>query len=183
MKNVLHTIIFALLTSRLGLLAQQTAPNPVMAPYADSLVVLKGDKLVPLNADRFLRIPFIVVYFGAGWCPDCRRFSPSLVTAYDQQTANARRFEVLLVSRDNTEEAMLKFMKTEKMTWPALDFGKLAGAQQLQALYSGHGIPCLTVLDQRGKVVLQSKSDQDGTEILKELETLLKRAGSDDERQ
>ena len=182
MKNILRTVVFAFLTSCFGLFAEQTTPNPLVAPYADSLVVLKGDKLVPLKADRFLRTRFIVVYFGAGWCPDCRRFSPSLVAAYDQQTANAKRFEVLLVSRDKTQEAMLKFMKTEKMTWPALDFGKVTGAQQLQELYSGHGIPCLTVLDQQGKVVLQSKSDQDGTEILRELETLLKRAGSDSER-
>jgi len=157
------------LASCFGLLADQSALNPVVSGYADSLVVLRGEKLVPFNTDKFLQAPFIVLYYGASWCPDCRRFSPSLVTAYDQQSSGNKRFEVLLVSQDQSEEGMLKFMKTEKMTWPTVAFSKLSDAKTLEELYSGHGIPCLTVLDRHGKVVLQSKTDQDGESVLKEL--------------
>ena len=175
MKNICFLIILTLSVSCCGLFAEQTNGNPVVSPYADSLVVLRGEKLAPFNADKFLQAPFIVLYYGASWCPDCRRFSPSLVTAYDQQPADNKRFGVLLVSQDQSEEGMLKFMKTEKMTWPAVAFSKLSDAKTLQELYSGHGIPCLTVLDRRGKVVLQSKTDQDAESVLTELLDISKR--------
>jgi nucleoredoxin len=156
-----------------GSLGAQSAPNVVIAPHARDLVILEGDKLVKFKPDRFLQTGYTVLYFGAGWCPDCRRFSPALVSAYDRQAPDARRFEVLLLSRDKSAEAMLRFMRTEKMSWPALAFEQLGNAQNLEKFYSSHGIPCLTVIDPKGTVVLQSKNDQDAKEILQQLEQLL----------
>src|ERR1041385_1094339 len=95
--------------------AEKTA-NVVVAPHAKELVALQGEKLVSFKSDNFLQAPFTILYFGAGWCPDCRRFSPSLVAAYDHQPRNAKRFEVLLLSRDKTAEEMQRFMTVEKMT-------------------------------------------------------------------
>ena len=153
--------------------ASEQRENSVLAPHARDLVVLSGDKLVPSSSREFLRARFIVLYFGADWCPDCRRFSPSLVEAYDQQPAAAREFEVLLISRDRNAEGMLSFMKHEKMNWPALAFEKVAAATDLGRFYSGQGIPCLTVIDSDGRIVLQSKSDQDGKEVLQQFQALL----------
>jgi thiol-disulfide isomerase/thioredoxin len=157
-----------------GMLSAQALENAVVAPHAQNLVVLNGDNLVPFKPDRFLQAHYVVLYFGAGWCPDCRHFSPHLVEAYDRQSSDARQFEVLLLSRDKTAEGMLKFMRTENMRWPALSFEKVASSPDLERFYSGHGIPCLTVINAQGKVVLQSKSDQDANEVLKQLEDLLK---------
>ena len=148
--------------------------NAVLTPHAQDLVILKGQALVPFTSQRFLQAPYTVLYFGASWCPDCRRFSPSLVAAYDAQRHGNKQFEVLLLSKDNDAAGMLKFMQTEKMNWPALAFDKLAQAKDLARFYAGHGIPCLTVIDRHGKIVLQSKSDQDAQEVLQALETLLK---------
>jgi thiol-disulfide isomerase/thioredoxin len=156
-----------------GSLGAQAVRNAVIAPHSQDLVILEGDKLVKFKPDRFLQARYTVLYFGAGWCPDCRRFSPALVSAYDRQAPDARRFEVLLLSRDKSAEAMLRFMRTEKMSWPALTFEQLVNAQDLEKFYSGHGIPCLTVIDPKGTVVLQSKSDQDAKELLQQLEQLL----------
>jgi len=64
-------------------------------------------------------------------------------------------------------------MRHLNMKWPALSFDKVAGAGDLQKFYSGDGIPCLTVIDQKGVVVLQSKSDQDANHVLKQLQDLL----------
>lgn len=152
----------------------RASENSVLASHAGQLVALQGEQLVPFKPESFLKAPYTVLYFGASWCPDCRRFSPSLVSAYDRQKPGARRFEVLLLSRDKSAEDMLKFMKTEKMNWPALGFEKLANAGDLQRFYSGHGIPCLTVIDQAGNIVLQSKDDQDANEVLHQLENLVK---------
>ena len=155
------------------LIASASESSHPLARYATNLVVLKGDKLVPFKTTRFLKAPFTVLYFSAGWCPDCRKFSPALVEAYDHQPKKAQRFEVVLLSRDKTEAAMIKYMATDKMRWPALAFGKLETAEDLNSFYSGHGIPCLSVLDARGNLVLQSKSDQDAREILAELQRLV----------
>jgi len=170
---------FCILTA--SALNAQARPNSVREPHAKDLVVLAGDQLVPFssnNSARFLRTPYTVLYFGAGWCPDCRHFSPSLVAAYDRQEAGARQFEVLLISQDKTAEGMLKFMKTEHMRWPALSFEQVAQAKDLNSFFSGHGIPCLTVIDSKGAVVLQSKNDQDANDVLQELAALLKRQGT-----
>lgn len=152
------------------------AVNPVLAPYAKDLVVMRGNQLVPLESQEGLKAPYTVLYFGAGWCPDCRQFSPTLVSAYEHQKPERKRFEVVLLSMDNNAEGMAKFMQTEKMTWPAVAFERLANAAELKKYYTGKGIPCLSVLDGKGSLVLQSKTDQDAAEVLKQLERLLDEA-------
>lgn len=156
----------------LSALAAQTT-NPVLAPHETDFVVLQGDHLVPFNSPKSLDAPYTVLYYSAGWCPDCRRFSPVLVDAYAHQTNGWPRFEVLLISQDKNAEGMLKYMQTEKIQWPALAFEKAQSAEDLKKLYSGHGIPCLTIINSNGKVVLQSKSDQDANDVLKELHEML----------
>jgi nucleoredoxin len=172
MKNLLSTLLAICAAVSVGR-ATEPSVNPVLAPHTNDLVVLKGEQLVPYDAEQFVKAPLTVLYFGAGWCPDCRKFSPALVSAYDGQPRDARQFEVLLISRDKDAEGLLKFMKVEKMRWPALAFDKVASASDLQRFYSGHGIPCVTVIDSKGKILLQSKSDQDGQQILGEFEELL----------
>jgi thiol-disulfide isomerase/thioredoxin len=153
-------------------LAKDSA-NPVIAPHARDLVALQGDQFAPFKSTEFLKARYTILYFSAGWCIDCRRFSPSLVRAYDAQQQGAPRFEVLLLTMDRTENDMLQYMRHAKMKWPALAFDKVAEAHDLKKFYSGDGIPCLTVIDQKGAVVLQSKSDQDATLVLKQLQDLL----------
>jgi nucleoredoxin len=152
--------------------------NAVIAVHAKDLVTLQGENLVPFQSAMFLNAPYTIIYFSAGWCPDCRRFSPSLVEAYNHQSKGGQRFEVVLFSMDKTADGMLKFMRTEKMTWPAIAFERIESAEDLKKYYSGHGIPCLSVIDSKGKLVLQSKSDQDAHDVLKELQDLIKNPSS-----
>lgn len=159
----------------LSLAAGAAEKNAAIAPHAENLVSLKGDALVPANAKKLLAAPYTVLYFGAGWCPDCVKFSPKLVEAYGRQPGGRPRFEVLFISRDKTADGMLAFMKKENMKWPALAFDKVAAAEDLKKYYSGKGIPCLSIIDQKGTLVLQSKSDQDGAEVLQELQALLEK--------
>jgi hypothetical protein len=174
-KNiVLYSLGLALSVSISGLAAQ--TGNPVLVPHAADLVALHNEQIEPFNSGKFLNAPYTVLYYSAGWCPDCRRFSPALVDAYAHQTNGLPRFEVLLISQDKNAEGMLKYMQTEKMQWPALAYEKVKGAQDLKKLYSGHGIPCLSVINAKGDVVLQSKSDQDANEVLKELLEMLSKA-------
>jgi thiol-disulfide isomerase/thioredoxin len=171
-KNVVFYSLGLVLSTAISGLAAQSG-NPVLTPHAADLVALQGDQLVPFNSAKFLSAPYTVLYYSAGWCPDCRRFSPSLVAAYAHQTNGMPRFEVLLLSQDKNADGMLKYMQAEKMQWPALAYEKVKGSEDLKKLYSGHGIPCLTVINAKGEMVVQSKSDQDANEVLKELEGML----------
>jgi thiol-disulfide isomerase/thioredoxin len=173
MKMMIRRFAFVLLFGLPFVMRAENSLNPVIAPHARDLVSLQNDQLAPIKSDEFLKARYTILYFSAGWCIDCRRFSPSLVSAYDAQKKGASRFEVLLLTRDKTEKDMLQYMVHTKMNWPALAFDKVAGADDLKKFYSGSGIPCLTVIDQKGTVVLQSKSDQDAVQVLKQLQDLL----------
>jgi thiol-disulfide isomerase/thioredoxin len=153
--------------------AQGIVASPLV-PYVRDLLVLQGDALVPLKSDECLKVPYTLLYFGAGWCPDCRRFSPELVAAYDGQPVGLKRFGVVLLTMDKTEEGMLQFMRTERMKWPALAFAKAGSALDLRRYYSDRGIPCLAVIDPAGTIVLQSKTDRDATAVLRQLQEKLK---------
>ena len=171
-------MVFGILVALPGLARAESATNAVISPHLRDLVVLQKNDLVPFKADDFLKAHYTILYYSAGWCPDCRAFSPVLVKAYDKQPKGSGRFEVLLLSQDKSAKDMLDYMRSEKMKWPALAYDKLDTAEDFKNLDSGHGIPCLTVIDQKGAVVLQSKSDQDAKEILKKLQELLAKKGS-----
>jgi hypothetical protein len=173
MKTTLRRLAFSLFILLPFVSRAEDSPNPVLAPHAPDLVALQGDKLAPFKPDEFLKARYTILYFSAVWCPDCRLFSPSLVRAYDAQPKGPGRFEVLLLTWDKTEKDMLQYMRGEKMRWPALAFDKVAGADDLKKLYSGDGIPCLTIIDQKGAVIMQSKSDKDAEKVLKQLQDLL----------
>ncbi len=163
--QLIHSAVVGLLVATCATRAFGEESNAAIAPHAKDLVVLQGEKLVPLDARQFLLAPVTILYFGAGWCPDCRKFSPKLVSAYNAQTGK-KKFEVLLISRDKSEDGMVKFMKVEKMPWPALSFSQIHDAKDLNKFYSGKGIPCLTAINQKGEILRQSNSDQDAEQIL-----------------
>jgi thiol-disulfide isomerase/thioredoxin len=177
MKKTAALFWLSYLCYSIGSVFAADSRNVVLAAHTADLVALQGEKLTPFKSATFLLAPYTVLYFSAGWCPDCRHFSPSLVEAYNHQPAGGSRYEVVLVSRDRNAEEMLKYMKSERMPWPALAFEKVPEAKDLAHFYSGQGIPCLTVLDSKGTVVLQSKSDQDATEVLQQLIKLVGQDG------
>jgi thiol-disulfide isomerase/thioredoxin len=144
--------------------------NAVLTPHAGDLVIASGEKLVPFASQQFLTAPYTVLYFGAGWCSDCRKFSPKLVASYNAQTSSQRGYEVLYISQDRTEAEMRQFIMKEGMRWPAVAYDKVAGAADLNRYHPNKSIPWLAVIDRSGTVLLHSESDKDAAEVLKQLE-------------
>jgi hypothetical protein len=68
------------------------ALNSAIAPHARDLVSLQSDQSALFKSQEFLKARYTILYFGAGWCVDCLRFSPSLVRAYDAQPKGTNRF-------------------------------------------------------------------------------------------
>jgi len=129
-----------------------------VSTLSNDLVTANG---VPAGASRLAGKDLVLIYFSAHWCPPCRTFTPELVQHYRDKGGHTK-FEVIFVSRDHDEAAMLSYMQGEQMPWVATKFGSRS-VDALAKHYAGKGIPCLVLVDKTGKVL--SHSYKDGTYV------------------
>jgi nucleoredoxin len=143
----------------------------------NKLVLPDGMEFKPHRLAEAQKIDYYLVYFGAHWCPSCKKFTPKLTEFYREQRAEHRNFEVIFVSADKDEGAMLQFMNGYKMPWPAVKFGEHKNIESIKAL-AGRGYPCVALVDAKGEIVAHSygedcKGDYVGplkpVEMLKEI--------------
>ena len=98
-------------------------------------------------------------YFSASWCPPCVQTTPLLAAAYKSLRARGKRFEMVLVPQDHTEEEYLAYRATQP--WPALPFGGHLPAYLAQRFQVG-SIPCLVLVDSSGRLI-----STDGVRLLR----------------
>ena len=93
---------------------------------------------------------YFLLYFSASWCSHCRQFMPQFLEFY-QNNKHRDKFEVLFVSSDHKEPAMLSYLR--EMPWKAVRFN--SGAESfLKTNYSrGPGIPTLALIDSEGRLL------------------------------
>ena len=116
-----------------------------------------GEKI---SAEAVKEMEYVLVYFSANWCPPCRKFTPELIKFYNAYSDDYD-FEVILVSLDNSEKDMFKYMRKFNMPWLAAPYHNYNMTKRLNNEYGGRGIPNLVLLDKSGKVL--SKSYQGNT--------------------
>lgn len=141
-----------------ALLTPPAAPAgepPLPDALRGKLVAAKDGALAPLPEDAAAGKKFYALYFSAGWCPPCHKFTPKLVNFYNQTHAQHPEFEVVFVSSDRSEGEMGKYMEEYKMPFPALRFDAKGNTPRV-AGYGGPGIPCLVLVDAAGKVLADS---------------------------
>ena len=116
---------------------------------------------------------FTALYFSAQWCPPCRMFTPKLVEWYNNFKAKHPEFELVFVSSDRDQAAMEKYIKDDKMPWPAVKFD-LAQSEKFQK-FSSSGIPYLVLIDNEGKAVTAKPDNewQAPTQVLTEIEKIV----------
>ena len=159
MKRVIGLVVLMVAILAMPFAAQaQTTPAPT-APaqttpasrcvwetmFPDGLINAKGES-IPVHV---LEGKLVGIYFSGHWCPDCRRFSPRLVTF---RNLNKDAFEVVMVSYDKAEADLFTYMTTFKMEWFALKW-KSAPAEALKDQFQVKNIPMLVVMAPNGKVV------------------------------
>lgn len=117
--------------------AAETKSSPWEAMFPDGLVKA-GQKSTAANKTHFkgMKGKFVGVYNSASWCGPCRAFTPRLVKFYKK---NKKEIEIVFLSADKTEKAMLAYIKKDKMKWLAVPFGKRANTKP------SRGIPHLVV--------------------------------------
>lgn len=132
-------------------------PRPVIVAksLAEKLVKLKDGKFVPHMLNPEKAIDHFLLYFSAGWSPNCKKFTPALAKFYRDAKAAGANFEIVFVSLDDNEEDMRQYMNDQKMPWPALRFNSLKELDFINQA-AGRGVPCLAALDSRGLILAHS---------------------------
>ncbi len=132
-------------------------PKPVIIAeqLAGKLVHLKGESIIDYKLDPETAVDHFLFYYSGGWNPSCRKFTPALVKFYEEQKAADAKFEVIFVSKDDSEEEMRQYMVDTKMPWPAIRFGEIGGLEFVNEA-AGRGVPCIAVLDSHGLIMIHS---------------------------
>ena len=141
------------------------------AALHDRLVNSRGaPSRLPASTD------IVCLYFSAGWCPDCTRFTPRLL-AFDAAAraaagagAGGASFQVIVVSSDTDEDAraahMEKHYAASWLAFPHRDlhdvrsemkrhFGACAGREQKEVGVGNrkHGVPFIAIVGGDGAVI------------------------------
>jgi nucleoredoxin len=116
---------------------------------------------------------YTAIYYSAHWCPPCRAFTPELVKWYNGFQPKHKDFQLVFVSSDKDEAAMLGYMTEMKMPWPALKFGEKK--ETAVTKYAASGIPYLVLIDENGKDLTGEKDNewQPPQGILKKIEEIV----------
>jgi nucleoredoxin len=122
------------------------------------LVQVRHGEVIHADETFLANKKLIALYFSAGWCGPCRKFTPQLVDYYKRVAPDHPEFEIVFYSSDRSQYAMEKYMRDENMPWPAIDFSKLKGKAVLKQ-NAGDGIPSLVLVDSTGKVISSSFAD------------------------
>ncbi len=162
-----------------------TSGKPDAAPTGPSVFQeLLDGKLVAVDGSRVSKYEmeaepeYYAFYYSASWCGPCREFTPKLVTFYNENPGAKKAFEIVFVSRDQSEDAMEEYMAHDKMPWPAIKFRYVERMDEVLK-YMGKGIPCLVLVDRQGKVVSDSYVDgtyRGPTAVMQEMEKLAAKA-------
>jgi len=134
-------------------------PGVLADHFKGDLVSWKNGSLARCGDEGLTRKKLIALYFSAGWCAPCRKFTPQLVELYNRVAPQHPEFDIVFVSLDRSPSAMETYMRETKMPWPAIDFAKLPGKAALKK-YAGESIPCLVLVDDRGKVISDTYAGQ-----------------------
>lgn len=140
-----------------------TAASQIPVMIRDKLVSTDG---TPASAPD-PSVQYYAIYYSAQWCPPCHAFTPRLVKWYNQFKPAHPNFELIFVSDDYNEAAMLDYMREMSMPWPGVRFNDLkhggdnglkAGGFQASGIekFAGAGIPDLVLVSAGGKVLADS---------------------------
>jgi len=113
-----------------------------------------------------------LLYYGASWCNPCRQFSPGLVKTINALQADNPNLLVVMMSNDEKDIDLQKYMQDEKMPWPAMTLAKMKDTGFFLG-YAGTSIPQVTVLDRYGRV-LATSTEMNRNQVMDQFAQLVK---------
>lgn len=132
------------------------APNFVLKTSKEKIINLKSYKG-----------KYVVLDFWASWCPDCRADAPNMVKAYNQYKDKGVAFIGISFDTDKTawENAISKY----DIEYPQVSELKKWKETSISAAYHIKWIPCMYLLDRKGKVVFATVNSARLVEKLEEI--------------
>jgi thiol-disulfide isomerase/thioredoxin len=121
----------------------------------DNLVILEGRAFQPHRLETKPK-KYYAFYYTASWCGPCQAYTPDLVKFYNRTRRASDSFELVLITSDREEDAMLEYARDKKMPWPQLKFSEKA-AFGSKFNHGVTGIPAVIVCDLEGNVVSRSR--------------------------
>lgn len=126
------------------------ADGDLRESLAGALVRPEAQRFV---AYRWEREPDVIaLYFGADWCGPCHAFVPELKRVHAALKQTGANTEVVYVSLDESEREMRRYMRSQDMPWPAIDYRRLPAMPAIRAL-GGIAPPNLVLVDREGNVL------------------------------
>lgn len=111
----------------------------------DLLLNFSGDKVSSKEVEK----KYLGLYFSASWCGPCRKFTPRLI---EFRNNFVDEFEVILIGADGSAKAQANYMKKYSMPWLAMQ-NQSAEAKHASKIAGIEFIPCLVILDKKGKII------------------------------
>ena len=117
-------------------------------------------------------VKYWAFFYGASTSQSSKTLASKLVDFYAGFKKTHPNFELIFVDADGSEEAMMNFMQTSKMSWPAVRFSDLDSPRLNARKYQGTKLPGLVLTDSEGKVLANS-SDLGTAKVLKTIPTIV----------
>ena len=152
MKRILKIMTFCLGFS-LGITSARAAHEDTLAGTENQLVGRNGREI---NSEVIAKKAYLFIYFSAGWCPLCKKFTPQLADFYKKHYQNGD-FEVLFVSSDKSADEMRKYWATAGIPGLALK-RECKRSDELTRQFGATegGIPCVVLLGPDGTLLASS---------------------------
>lgn len=116
-------------------------------------------------SDVYSKNKVTMVDFWASWCGPCRAFNPTLVKIYNEY--NKKGFQILGVSFDTKQDAWVKGIKDDKLSW--IHVSDLGGWNNVVGdLYYVKFVPQNIFVDQTGKIIKRHATEKEIVALLKE---------------
>jgi thiol-disulfide isomerase/thioredoxin len=134
--------------------AGQGPPSGIAAKLSNRLLIMGHDgQPHGFDSSKLSGVKYWAFYYSASWCETCRQFTQDLVSFYRDFKPGHPDFELIFVNLDRSDSAMIRYMKTNSMPWPAVWFSDTDNPDLNAKKYYGLGMPCLALVDNDGQVL------------------------------
>ena len=141
--------------------------NKVSTALKGKLIELKGDKIA--DAEISSKVDYYVLYHSASWWGGCKSVTKQLVSINkkNNKLGDKKKFQLVLVDYDRSAKGLEGYLKSSKMSWPAIKLDQKKSVSELTSLGETGFIPNIVLLKPDGTMVSNKRN-----EVIKKLSEL-----------